>query len=82
MTVESNHTLRFVSLVIGLKISRQYFNQREEKPNPIAAYKHDIYHPLSKLQVIGRNSDWCISLFALVLIGRSDYFGIGFSTVI
>ena len=82
MTVESNHTLQFLSSVIGLKISCQYFNQQEEKPKPIAAYKHDIYHALSKLQVIGRNSDWCISLFAFVVISRSDYFGISFSTVI
>ena len=37
---------------------------------------------LSKLQIIARNSDWFITLFAAVVIGRSDYFGIGFSTVI
>ena len=53
--------LRFLTLVIGLKISCQYFNQREEKPKLIAACKHDIYHALSKLQVIGRNSDWRIA---------------------
>ena len=40
------------------------------------------YHELSKLHVIGRSSDWFIALFALVVIGRSDYFGVGFSTVI
>ena len=28
------------------------------------------------------NSDWFIALFAPVVIGRSNYFGIGFSTVI
>ena len=36
---------------------------------------------LSKLQVIVRNSDWLIVLFAPVVIGRSKNFGIGFSTV-
>ena len=42
----------------------------------------DFSCALDKLQVITRNSDWFIVLFAHVLIGRSDYFGIGFSTVI
>ena len=32
--------------------------------------------------VIGRNSDWFIALFALVVIGLSDYFSIAFSTII
>ena len=32
--------------------------------------------------VIGKNSDWFIALFSLVVIGRSDYFGIAFSTII
>ena len=34
------------------------------------------------LQVIARNSDWFIALSSLVVIGRSYYFGSGFSTVI
>ena len=38
----------------------------------------DFSRPLSKLQVIARNSDWFIALFAPNVIGRSDYFGIGF----
>ena len=37
---------------------------------------------LSKLQVIARNSDWLIALFDPVMNGGSNYFGIGFSTVI
>ena len=36
----------------------------------------------SKIQIIARNSDCFISLFVPVVIGRSKYFGIGFSTVI
>ena len=36
---------------------------------------------LNKLHVIARNSDWFITLFAPVVIGRSNYFAIGFSTV-
>ena len=37
---------------------------------------------LSKLQAIARHSDWFIPPFAPVVIGRSNYFGIGFLTVI
>ena len=36
---------------------------------------------LSKLQVIMRNSDWLIVLFARAVIGRSNYFGVGNSLV-
>jgi len=42
----------------------------------------DFSRPLKKLQVVDRNSDWFITLFALVLIGRTNYLGIGFSTFI
>ena len=35
-----------------------------------------------KSALIARNSDWFLVLFAPVVIGRSNYFGIGFSTVI
>ena len=45
---------------------------------------HDCYSALSKLQVLARNSDLFIALFAPVVIGQSNNynFGIGFSTVI
>ena len=32
--------------------------------------------------MISKNSDWFMALFASVVIGRSTYFGFGFSTVI
>ena len=37
---------------------------------------------LSKLEVIARNSDWFIALFAPVMIDRRSYFGSVFLTVI
>ena len=42
----------------------------------------DFSLAFNKLQVIARNSDWFIAPFAPVVIGRTSYFGIGFSTVI
>ena len=37
---------------------------------------------LSKLQLVARNSDWFIPLFAPLVFGRSNYFCISYSTVI
>ena len=62
------------------KISRQFFNQRVAKS--IAPCIRDSSRAFSELHAIARNSDWFIALFALVVIGRSNYFGIGFSIVI
>ena len=37
--------------------------------------------PLANYRELDRNFDWFIALLAPVVIGRSDYFGIGFSMV-
>ena len=74
--------LRLLRLVIGLKVSRQFFNQWEAKPKPIAPCTRDFSRSLSELQVITRSSDWFIALFAPVVIGRSNCLGFGFSIVI
>ena len=42
----------------------------------------DFSRALSELQVIARKFDWFIALFSPVVIGRSNYFGIVFATVI
>jgi len=68
--------------VIGLKDSRQFFNQLEATPKSIAPCTRDFYRASSELQVIARNCDWFIALFVPVVIGRSNCFGFGFSTVI
>ena len=84
MTVESKVItwLRLLRLVIGLKDSRQFFNQWESKPKPIAPGTRDFSRASSELEVIARNYDWLIALLAPVVIGRSNCFGFGFSTVI
>ena len=64
MTVKINYRTR---LLVGLKISCQLFNQWETPPNPIAPCTLDFSRALSRLQVIVRNSDWFISLFAPVV---------------
>ena len=85
MTVEINYAIAIaiaIAIVIGLKISRQLFSQREPKQNQTAACTRDFSRALNKLQIIARNSDWLIALLTPVVIGQSNYFGIGFSTVI
>ena len=74
--------LRLLRLVIGLKDSRQFFNQWDAKPKPIAPSTRDFSRASSELQVIARNCDWLMELFVPVMIGRSNCFGFGFSTVI
>ena len=80
MTVESNYVVAW--LVIGLKDSRQFFNQWEAKPKPITPCTRDFSRASSELQVIATNCDWFMAMFVALVIGQSDYFGFGFSTVI
>ena len=70
--------LRLLRLVIGLKDSRQFFDQWESKPKPIAPCARDFSRAWSVLQIIARNFDWFIALPAPVVIGRSNCFGFGF----
>ena len=65
-------------LVIG---SRKFFNQWVN-PQPLAPCTRDFSRALSELQIIARNCDWFIVLFVPVVIGRKNWFGFGFSTVI
>ena len=72
--------LWLLRLVIGLKDSRQFFNHWE--PKPIAPCTRDFSRASSELRVIARKCDWFIALPAPVVIGQSNCFGFGFSTVI
>ena len=83
MTVESNYVIAITTLSDWLiTLAPQFFNQRESKPKPIAPCTRDFSRALSELQVIARNYDWFIAQPAPVVIGRSNCFGFGFSTVI
>ena len=82
MTVESKYVLRLLRLVIGLKDSRQFFNQWEAQSKSIAPCTCDLSRASSELHIIARNCDWFIALPAPVVIGRSNCFGFGFSIVI
>ena len=47
--------LRLLRLVVGLKIWRQFFNQWEAEPKPIASSTREFSRAWSKLQVIAGN---------------------------
>ena len=49
MTVESNFVIAIATLSVGLKDSRQFFNQREAKPKPIAPCASDFSRASSEL---------------------------------
>ena len=60
----------------------QLCNHREANAKPIAPCTRIFSRALSKLQATDRNSDWFIAPVAPVDIDLSNYFAIGFSTVI
>ena len=68
MTVESNHVTAIPTL-------------GEAKPKPIAPCTLDFSRASTELPVIARNCDWLMELFVPIVIGRSNCFGFGFSTV-
>ena len=79
MTVESNYVIAIATLGDWLKRLAPVF--QEAKPKPIAPCTRDIFCASGELQAIARNCDWFMELFPVV-IGRSNCFGFGFSTVI
>ena len=75
MTVEIYSAIRSATPSYWLKYLAPVFPpmRSETKSNPT-----EFYRVFSKLQVIVRNSDWFTALFAPVVIGKRNNFGIGF----
>ena len=67
--------------MIGLKNSRQIFIQSEVKPKPIASHSHAFSRALRQLHVITTSFDWSTVMFMALVIGQSNYFGFGFTTL-
>lgn len=83
MTSESNYTIANATLKVEIKNPHHFStNDREEKTKTNRTlFARFFSHALSQLQVIAMNSDWFITLFSPVVIGRSSDFAISFSTV-
>ena len=82
MTVERNNVIAIAMLSDCLKRLAPVFQPMRIEPKPIAPCTRNFSRASSELQVIARNCDWFIALPAPVVIGRSNCFGFGFSTVI
>ena len=68
--------------VIGSKFSHHFFNQSQVKPKPIVARACTFSRALCRLRVITSGFDWFTALSPSFLIGISNYFGFGFTTLI
>ena len=44
-------------------------------------FLHDFSRAWCQLLVFASSSDWLIGLFTIAVIGQSDYFGFGFTTL-
>ena len=83
MTVESNYVIAIATLSDWLKRVAPVFQpMRSKTKTNRTMYTRDFSRASNELQVIARNCDWFIALPAPVVIGRSNCFGFGFSTVI
>ncbi len=67
--------------VIGLKISRHFISQSELKPKPIATRSRTFSRASCQLHVFASSFDWFTLLSVSFVIGRSNNFGFGFTTL-
>ena len=83
MTVESNYVIAIATLSDWLKRLAPVFQpMRIKTKTNRTRCRRDFSRSSSELQVIARNRDWFIALPTPIVIGRSNCFGFGFSTVI
>ena len=84
MTVEGNYVIGIATLSDWLKrlvpVFRPMRSKIKTKTNRTRT--RDFSRALSQLQVIAGNCDWFIALSTPVVIGRNNFFGFRFSTVI
>ena len=82
MTVESNYVIAIATLNDWLKRLAPVFQLMRSQTKTNRTMYAWYSRALSKFQIIARNCDWFIVLFAPVVIGRSNCVGFGFSTVV
>ena len=68
--------------MIGFKNSRHFLNQSEVKPKSIATCSRAFSRASCRLHVFAWSFDWFTGLSVSFVIGQSDYFGFGFTTLI
>ncbi len=68
-------------LVIGSKILRHFLSQSEQKPKPIMTRSRTFSHASCRPHVFASSFDWFTGLSVFFVIGQSNYFGFGFTTL-
>ena len=58
-----------------------FFDQSEVKPKPIVTCLYAFSRAWRRLHVFASSSDWFIGLFTTDVIGQSNYFGFGITTL-
>ena len=72
MTVESKYAIAIAVLSDWLKNLAPVFQLMRNKTKTNRTLYERFSRAFSRLQVIARNSDWFIAVFALAVIGRSN----------
>ena len=73
--------MHFLHDAIGLKDLRHLFIQSEVKPKPIVTRSHAFSRALRQPHVVTSSFDWFNVLSVSYVIGQSNYFGFGFTTL-
>ncbi len=68
-------------IVIGLKISHHFLSQSEVKPKPIVTHSRTFSRSSCQLHVFASSFVWFTGLCVSFVIGWSNYFGFGFTTL-
>ena len=71
MTVDSNHVIAIATLIDWPKSLAPFFQPMRSKTNRTSYAR--FFPRFEQVTVIANSSDWFIALFALVVIGRSNY---------
>ena len=68
-------------IVICLKNPRHFLNQSEVKSKQFVTRSHTFSRASCRLHVFASSFDWFTGLSVSFVIGQSDYFGFGFTTL-
>jgi len=69
------------TLIDRLKNTLHFVIESDVKPKPIVTLSHSFSRAFSHLLIFASCFDWFSELSGCFVIGQSDYFGFGFSTL-
>ena len=82
MTVESNYAITIATLSDWLTSLAPVYQPMRGETKTNRDLHARFFRALSNLHGIATNLDWFVALLAPAVIGRSNYFGISFTTLI